>query len=227
MTKFVVFITALTVSVGAFAQQNYSLLSSELYPHSKEQQAVTAKFFEIVEAHKTADPLLDGKGPSIAGYSLDKIKFAFVANETEHTVDLIFFNWKLPLFENLEIQKDFSDLYGSPVYVLRKVNKESIATQGTNHDQLTNFTYLLGANKMEKQLKLDSPNAQVPVEFLDFKPHPNYMDRSNPLRKALDGNTLAILSPDKELLFKYSGMTEQMRPDFDQILDSLGGLPCK
>lgn len=223
MTKFVVFITALTVSVGAFAQPNYGLLSSELYPQSKEQQAFTAKFFEIVEAHKTADPLLEGKGPSIAEYSLDKIKFAFVADETEQTVDLIFFNWKLPIFEGLEVQKDFSNLYGSPVYILRKVNKKSIASQGTNHDQLTNFSYLFGANYMEKQIKKDSPNYQVPAQFLDWKPHPEYMDRSHPLRKTLDSNTLVILSPDKELFFKQTGMTEQMRPYFEQMLNSQGG----
>lgn len=223
MTKFVIFIAALTVSAGALAQPNYPALSSALYPQSKEQQAFTAKFFEIVEAHKTRDPLLEGKGPSVSEYSLDKIKFAFVSDETEQTVDLVFFNWKLATFEGLEIQKDFSDFYGSPVYILRKVSKKAVASQGDNQDQLTNFSYLLGANTMEKQIKLDSPNAQVPAQFLDWKPHPAYMDRSHPLRKALDANTLVILSPDKELFFKQTGMTEQMRPYFEQVLNSEGG----
>ena len=49
------------------------------------------------------------------------------------------------------------------------------------------------------------------------------MDRSHPLRKTLDSNTLVILSPDKELFFKQTGMTEQMRPYFEQMLNSQGG----
>jgi hypothetical protein len=223
MTKFVTFISVLTLSITASAKPNYGLLSSELYPASQENQAFVSKFFDIVEAHKTQDPLLEGKGPSIREYSLDKIKFAFITNVTEDKIDLVFFNWKLPTFQGLETQKALSDIYGSTVYILKGVNKKSVASQGQDRSQLTNFSYMLGANTMEKQIKKDNPTFQVPPQMLDWKPNPNYMDRSHPLRQTLDGNTLVMLSPDKELFFKQTGMTEQMRPYFDQMLNSQGG----
>jgi|GEM_PF-4310656 len=223
MTKFVAMISVLTLSVSAFAKPNYGLLSSDLYPSSQEDQAFVSKFFDIVEAHKTQDPLLEGRGPSIRDYSLDKVKFAFITNVTDDKIDLVFFNWKLPTFQGLEIQKVLSDIYGSTVYILKGVNKKSIASQGEDRSQLTNFSYMLGANTMEKQIKKDNPTFQVPPQMLDWKPHPDYMDRSHLLRQTLDGNTLVMLSPSKELFFKQTGMTEQMRPYFEQMLTSQGG----
>ena len=223
MTKIVIFLAALTASATALAKPNYPLLASELYPRSPERQAFVAKFFEIVEAHKTHDPLLEGKGPAIAGYSLDQIKFAWIVNETKRTVDLVFFNWNLGEFKGLEIQGELSALYGKPVYILKNVLKKSIASQGERHDQLTNFSYLFGANTMEKQLRRNSPDAQIPAQMLNWKPHPGYMDRSHPLRQALDGNTLSILSPDKETSFGLAVGMEQFRPQLEAMLEARGG----
>ncbi len=133
MTKLVTLWCTLTASALAFAEPL-------LYPHSVENQAFVAKFFEIVELHKKNDPLLEGRGPSIKEYSLDKIKFAFMVNETENTVDLVFFNWNLAKFHGLQLHEDLSKEYGSKVYVLKGIVKKSIASQGDKHDQLTNFS---------------------------------------------------------------------------------------
>lgn len=224
MTKFVALFTTLTVSSLVFASPDYSSISAKLYPNNTEDRAFTAKFFQIVEAHKTKDPLLEGVGPSISEYSLDKIKFAFMANETAHNVDLFFFNWNLPMFDGLEVEQELSIIYGKTVYVLKNVDKKSIASQGENNDLLTNFSYLLGANYIETQIKRDAPpNFQVPQELLDWKPHAKYMDRSHPLRQALNTHTLAILSPSKELFFERTGLPENMRIHFEQSLESKGG----
>jgi len=223
MTKFVAFLGALTLTFSASAKPNYEILASKLYPSNREDQAFVSKFFDIVEAHKIQDPLLEGKGPSIREYSIDKVQFAFITNLSEDKVDLVFFNWKLPLFQGLEIQKEFSDIHGSSVYILKGINKKSIASQGQDRSQLTNFSYMLGANTMEKKIKKDNPTVQLPPQMLDWKPNPNYMDRSHPLRQTLDGNTLVMLSPSKELFFKQTGMADSMRPQFEQMLNSQGG----
>jgi two-component SAPR family response regulator len=69
-----------------------------------------------------------------------------MTNLTDATVDLVFFNWNLPEFQGLELSKKLSNIYGSKVYILKNVNRKSISTQGEDHSQLTNFSYVNGAN---------------------------------------------------------------------------------
>ncbi len=223
MTKIVTFIAILTGSVVALASPNYASLSQKMYPNSAEDQAFVSKFFQIVEAHKTNDPLLEGRGPSINEYSLDKIKFAYMINDTPDTIDLVFFNWTLPLFEGLEMHTDFSKLYGSNVYILKGINKKSVASQGKNRSEVTNFSYIFGAHYMEMQIKKDNPNYQVPEQILDWKPNPDYMSRSHPLRVMLNTHTLVLLSPSKDLFLKQAGMTEQTKPYFEAMMNKNGG----
>ena len=194
MTKFVVFVFCVTFNAMAFANIQTSKLAEKLYPNSSADQAFVAKFFEIVELHKTNDPLLEGKGPSVANYSLDSIKFAFMTNETDTTVDLILFNWTLPSFSGLEINQDLTQLYGSAVHTLKNISKKKIASQGDNHDLLTNFSYVFGAGYFEAQMKLGNPDYEVPEAFKDWKPHPEYMSREHPLRKTLGTQTLTLQS---------------------------------
>lgn len=223
-TKIVAFASLLTFSTLVFAQADYAKLTSALYPNSQEDQAFTSKFFEIVEAHKTADPLLEGKGPSIREYSLDKIKFAFITNIKDTTVDLVFFNWKLPVFQGLELNKTFSIFYGSNVYVMKDVNRKSIASQGKDSSQLTNFSYMLGANTMERQILKDAPPGyKAPEQYLNWKPNPEYMDRSAPLRQTLDINTLVMLSPSKTVFFDGMEIPETSRPFMEAHFAKNGG----
>lgn len=223
-TKIVAFASLLTFSTLAFAQPDYAKLTSALYPNNKEDQAFTAKFFEIVEAHKTADPLLEGKGPSIKEYSVDKIKFAFITNIQDTTVDLVVFNWKLPVFQGLELEKSISDFYGSNVYIMKNVNRKSIASQGKDRSQLTNFSYMFGANYTEKQIKKDAPpDYKVPEQYLNFKPNPEYMDRSTPLRQTLDAQTLVMLSPSKKVFFDGFGIPVETRPFMEASFAKNGG----
>lgn len=223
-TKIVAFASLLTFSTLAFAQPDYAKLASALYPNNQEDQAFTSKFFEIVEAHKIADPLLEGKGPSIREYSIDKIKFAFITNIQNTTVDLIFFNWKLPVFQGLELNKSLSDFYGSNVFIMKNVNRKSIASQGKDRSQLTNFSYMFGANYMKKQIMKDAPpNYKVPEQYLNFKPNPEYMDRSAPLRQTLDARTLVILSPSKNVFFDGFGISAETRPFMEASFAKNGG----
>ena len=191
-----------------------------LYPANATDQAFTSKFFDIVELHKTQDPLFEGKGPSVTSYSLDTIKFAFMTNETEQTVDLVFFNWSLPQFNGMSEWPEMTRLYGHKVYILRGVEKKLIATQGENNDQLTNFSYVLGSKYMEAQAKNGDPDIEVPEEFLDWRPHPEAMDKNHPLRKTLGTNSLSLLSPSKDLFLKQCGMTD----DTNAFFDGLGGI---
>lgn len=223
-TKTVAFVSLFTFSTIAFAQPDYAKLTSALYPNNQEDQAFTSKFFEIVEAHKTADPLLEGRGPSIHEYSIDKIKFSFITNVTEKTVDLVLFNWTLPTFEGLALNKTLSDLYGSNVYVMKNVNRKSIASQGKDRSQLTNFSYMFGANYMEKQIKKDAPPGfKVPEQYLNWKPNPEYMDRSTPLRQVLDAKVLVMLSPSKQMFFEGMGIPETSRPFVEAQFAKNGG----
>ncbi len=216
MTKIVIFISLLTISTTSFAQPDYANLVASLYPNNLEDQVFTSKFFEVVEAHKIVDPLLEGKGPSIKEYSIDKVKFSFVTNVAATTVDLVFFNWNLPIFQGLELNRKLSDFYGSNVYIMKNVNRKAIASQGKDRNQLTNFSYMLGANTTEKQIKMDAPpDYQVPEQYLNWKPNPEYMDRSSPLRQTLDINTLIILSPSKELFFDSLEIPEASRSFMD------------
>lgn len=225
MTESIAFFAGLlTFSTIAFAEPDYAKLTAALYPNNQEDQAFTSKFFEVVEAHKVADPLLEGKGPSIKEYSIDKIKFAFITNIQANTVDLIFFNWTLPVFQGLVLHKTLSSLYDSNVYVMKDVNRKSIASQGQNRSQLTNFSYMLGANTMERViLKSAPPGFKVPEQYLNWKPNPEYMDRSAPLRQALDINSLVILSPSRQVFFDGIGIPEEARPLMDAQLIKIGG----
>lgn len=223
-TKIVAFASLLTFSTLAFANPDYAKLTSSLYPNSQEDQTFTSKFFEIVEAHKVADPLLEGKGPSIREFSIDKIKFAFITNIQEKTVDLVFFNWTLPVFQGLELNESLSAFYGSNVYTMKDVNKKSIASQGQDRSQLTNFSYMLGANTMEQQLLRNAPPGyKVPEQILNWKPNPEYMDRSTPLRQALDINTLVILSPNKQVFFDGMGVPAAAQPFMEAHFAKNGG----
>lgn len=224
MTKIVTFLMVLTSSALAKAAPDYSTLAKKLYSTNVEDQAFVSKFFDILEAHKTRDPLLEAKGPSIRDYSVDKIKFALITNITSTTVDLTFFNWKLPSFQGLELDPSLSRLYGSNVYTLKNMHRKSIASQGKNRSQLTNFSYMLGANTMEKQIKRGAPAGyQVPEEYLNWKPHPEYMDRSAPLRQALDANSLTILSPNKDVFFEGAGITPDLRSFMENHFSKAGG----
>jgi hypothetical protein len=223
-TKIVAFISLMTFATIAVAQPNYAALAAKLYPANQEDQVFTAKFFDLVEAHKTADPLLEGPGPSIREYSLDKIKFSLITNITGSNLDLVFFNWNLPIFQGLELDAELSNLYGSNVYTLKNVNQKSIASQGLNRSQLTNFSYMHGANYMERQiLKGAPPGFKVPAEYLAWKPNPEYMDRSTPLRQTLGQNVLVILSPSKEVFFEGMGIPKESRPYMEANIKSVGG----
>ena len=52
LTKMVVFGSLCLFASLASAQHNYGKLSSALYPNSRDDQAFTSKFFEIVEADR-------------------------------------------------------------------------------------------------------------------------------------------------------------------------------
>ena len=208
----------------AGAQPSYQKLAAALYPSNLDDQAFTAKFFNIVEAHKTSDPFLGGRGPSIAGYRLDKIKFSFMINVSSATLDLVFFNWSLPIFPGLELNNDLSDLYGSNVYVMKNLRREAVASQGIDGRQLTNFSYMFGASYMEDQIKQGAPAGyKVPDEFLDWKPNPNYLDRSTPLRQTLDSHNLVMLSPSKDVFFDGFGMDVKIRPFMEAQFKQKGG----
>ena len=200
-------------------------LSKALYPANSEDQEFTSKFFQIVELHKGQDPFFGGRGPSISGYSLDEIKFAFMVNITETQVDLIIFNWSLPVFEGLEIVPDISEMYGKTVYVLKGLDKTLIASQGVNHDTLTNFSYMLGSEYLRAQIQSKNPEFEVPDEILDWKPHPGYMGREHPLRQALGTHSLPLLSPSKELFVSQfaTNFTEEMLDIFEKHLEDRGG----
>jgi hypothetical protein len=75
-------------SSAATGATRYVELGRQLYPQNSEDQAFVSKFFEIVEMEKTRNPLLNGRGPSISEYRLDKFRFAFMTDETRDTVDL-------------------------------------------------------------------------------------------------------------------------------------------
>ena len=200
MKRLLIGLTLLS-SVSSFAQINTHELANSLYSGNQNNQEFTRKFFEIVESHKIKDPFLESKGPSTSGYSLDKIPFAFITDDEGDFVDLIIFNWTLPHFNELKLNRELTLSYGKDVYVLEKISKNTIATQGESNDELVNFSYILGANSMKKYFQLENPDSEVPDEFTDWKPHPAYMDRDHPIRIVLDDKFLPILSPRKELLF--------------------------
>lgn len=225
LTILFLIVTSLTISQSVYAKNQ---IGEILYPTNVEDQNFVTKFFQILNFHQTRDPFFEEKGPSVEGYSLDKIKFAFMTNETETTVDLVFFNWTLPVFEELEEMPELSKIYGSKVYTLRGVEKKLIASQGKKNDKLINFSYLFGSKYLEAQIRKENPGIQeIPKEFLDWKPHPEAMDRDHPLRKALGINALSLLSPRKEMQLEMSlekeEITEEILFAFEAGMIEQGG----
>lgn len=223
--KIVTFLMILTAAaIGQAYPTGYSKLAAAMYPNSLEDQNFTQKFFELVEAHKTTDPLIEGKGPSIKEFSLDKVKFAFITNVSESKADLIFFNWNKAVFSGLEFDQSLTNHYGSNVYILKNVNKKSIASQGRDRSQLTNFSYMIGANTFEKRIKKTAPlEFQIPDEMLNWKPNPDYLDRSSALRQALDIESLVMFSPRKKDFYDGNEITETTIPFMEAHFLKYGG----
>lgn len=183
----------------------YNTLAQELYPENKEDQEFVLKFFDVLEIHKNKDPLMGKIGPGISEYKLSKLPFAFMANETSNTIDLVIFNWPGEVFEGLEKNERYTALYASgDVYVLKGIEKTSIASQGENHDQLTSFSYINGSDSMLVRsgvLNYPGISEEIIDQMRNWKPHPGYMDRNHPLRKFLKEKVLATLAPGKKFMF--------------------------
>src|SRR5262249_4532779 len=154
------FVILISANLAA-ASPKTDAIAQELYA-TTEDRAFVSKFFEIVESHKTSDPLLRKHGPSIKDYHLDSVKFAFMVTDTKKTTDLVIFNWNLAVFSGLEPHPKLSELYGTPVYILKNVEKTSIASQGEANSEITNFSYLFGSNHSYAGIKAQEPNAEVP-----------------------------------------------------------------
>lgn len=212
----------LLLSVSAFGQDQ--CLSSALYPNSVDEQDFVNTFMKVVENHKNGlDPLMGGSGPSISRYQIDKMKFAFIREAKDGKVDLVLFNWNLEVFDGLEKDEDLSKLYGKDVYILKGLDPEMIASQGENNDQLTNFSYILGANTYAESVRVKYPGITISDEFANWKPHPKYMDRTHPLRKALNAETLVLLSPSEKLFKDQFGPSEEAKAYYDQMVKTKGG----
>ena len=136
------------------------------------------------------------------------MKFAFLRNIKKDSVDLVFFNWDLEVFECLEKDEELSKKYGKPVYVLKNVDPKSIASQGLNNEQLTNFSYIMGAQSYAESIRAKYPGITISEELANWKPQPNYMAKEHPLRKALNAQTLVVLSPDENLYYSQGGSPE-------------------
>ncbi len=210
------------VSAFAQAEPDYKKAVEILYPQSTDDQSFMQKLFDIVEIHKTQDPLMGGKGPSVTGFGLNKQPIAFIINEREKLIDLVLINWNLPVFSGLDIHSDLSEAIAAKAYILKNIDKKSVATQGENHDELANFSYINGSNFMEKQIKADNPDMIISEEFLNWKPHPDYMDKAHPLRVALDGLTLTLLNPSKEKFFDIYASLSDVNA-MEALLESQGG----
>lgn len=224
--RFLIYLCLSCFALSGFAKPDYRQLGAVLYPQQVEEQAVIRKFFEIVEAHKTQDPFFEGPGPSIREYSFDKIKFALITNVTEKTVDLVFFHWTLPLVTGMTLDPNLSAIYGSTVYWLKGVDRKSISSQGENHDQLSIFSYLLGSNFIEKQIRLSmSSQQEVPEAVVNWKPHADYMDRSAPLRKVLDSQLLVLLSPSEDVFLSGLGIPKRSQEAVKKAFAENGGVP--
>ena len=221
MKRLLVLLLVSSASIIAVASPKSDQNAKLLYPQSQTDQIFVSKFFEILDLHKSKDPLLEGKGPSVAGFSLDEIKFAFMINLTDTTVDLAFYNWNLPVFKGLRKDESLSKAYGSNVFILKGIPKTAVASQGEQNDQLTNFSYMFGARYTEEQIRLNSPGFEVPEAMRNWKPHPNYMDRSHPLRKALDTQVLVLLSPSKDLAFGI--LDKAVHKAYEEYINGEGG----
>lgn len=205
--------------------QDCARLAEALYPESRPEQALVKDFLAIVQQHKNGnDPLLGGVGPGIQSFQIDKMKFAFLTNLKADSVDLVIFNWDLEVFPGLENDEALSRLYGKPIYVLRNLDPKTIGTQGDDGDLLVNFSYILGARSQEASMQAKYPGMTIPDSIINWKPHPGYMDKTHPLRKALDVQELVLLSPQEELWYKQMGdMPEEAVSWVRNGMDSKGG----
>jgi hypothetical protein len=194
-----------------------------LYPKLQQEQEFTAKFFSIVEAHRTRDPLFEGAGPSITGFSLDRTKFAFLLNRTATTVDLAIFNWPHAAVQGFLRHDALSASYGSEVWIYPSVPIPSIATQGENNDLLPNFSYLDGSTHVVDQLLNDVPESVIPEFLRNWRPHPAYMDATHPLRMALGSGVLSLFSPSEDLFYDSIGLNGPSRLQMEAKLAEEGG----
>jgi hypothetical protein len=198
-----------------------SQIAALLYSEADDVELVT-KFFEVVELHTKRDPLLGSRGPSIRDFSMNKLKFAFMVDETESTVDLVLFNWNISKVEGFVQELTLSKIYGTPVYRLANIDKKTLATQGENNDVLTNFSYLMGSRQMEYQVRRDNPDGPLP-DWMENFPHPQYMKRGHPLRQALDLETLVMLSPKRELFFDLLTSSPEVVAMMEEQFRQTGG----
>jgi hypothetical protein len=194
-------------------------LGKYLYKKSNDQDFVD-QFFSIVNIHRNQDPFLGGAGPNVSTFNLHEMTFAFMINETTDTVDLAIFNWKGPIFNDLIYDTQLSRLYGSNVYLFRKVKNKLLATQGVGGNELSNFSYLMGADYFTATYNKMGAQGNQPPD--DFKPQPDYMDKSHPLRVALATNSLVLLSPSRKYVLASFGPSAN-DAIVGQIMAPLGG----
>lgn len=220
LKKNLVTLIALIFSFSTFGQSLE--IAKTLYPDNQEEIQFTKSFFDALELHKTRDPFLEGKGPSMHGFSLDKMCFAWMINITEVGVDLVIFNWKGQKLDSFVEYAELTQLFGSPVYLMKNVIKEKIATQGENSDLLVNFSFVYGKDHMAAIHERKYPSQPIPDEIRNFKPHPNYMDANHPLRQNLGVSTMSLLSPSFKLLQDSygGGMSEE---EMRRMLQPAGG----
>lgn len=221
--KAAVLCVLMIISEFAQAKIEKSKLAYTLYPQNIEDQEFISKFFEVMEVHDKNDPFFMGLGPSIHSFNLNNIKFALMFNETTTTVDLAIFNWNLPIFSNLNLSIQLSQFYGKPVYLLKQIDKKSISSQGGSAPLLTAFSYINGATHIEKLMKQISPGQEISKDILDSIPHPDFMERSHPLRQALGAEVLVLLSPSKNIFFSEPHSTREKISELERDLDPFGG----
>ena len=209
------------------AVSNSAEVARILYPNNVEDQKFVRTFLKVLRLHKKKDPFAGGAGPSMRGFSIDKMPFSFLVNLRTTRVDLVIFNWKGPMFQGLLPQRELTHFFATPVYVLPNVPRSEIATQGENFDVLTNFSYVLGTKTMTASYERNFPGFPIPPELSNFKPHPGYLDGTHPLRQALGSDTLPLISPSKSLLNLGTGereseLEERFKPHGGYISTILG-----
>ena len=201
---------------------NEDKIASSLY-QNVENQTFVSKFFKIVATHRYKDPFLKGRGPTVSGYNLNKIPFAFMINDKDETVDLVIFNSDFSLFEGLFLDQKLTALYGSNVFIYKNVPKASIATQGEDNSELSNFSYLWGADYFSATISVLTAGKEIPItDSVEFNINPSYMKTNHPLRKALGKTSLALYSPKKDFLFnQFNSSIDEVI--WDGLMDRMGG----
>ncbi len=195
-------------------------LARLLYPEGdKETIALTASFFQVLTNHKTNDPFLGMKGPSGIEYALNKNKFAFIINDFDELADLAIFNWGSEPANGFEIASELSEVYGSTVYFFKGLRQQNIITSPA-----LNFSYILGSDYIESQL-LNSGMDVVTESFKDFKPHPNYLEKTHRLREAIGDGSMPLFSPKREYIFNI--VPPEVKASFEEALLAQGGLIYK